>query len=130
MVSTRRLVQIAAWGGLIVGVTGFYLQNRLIDNVRDMSYYKTALKSLRTHSGAVYYLGEPIKDKRIKLSDSENNFSDSKTAKFSVPVTGPKDRGTYYFWAENDANGWKVVKAELELKSNSDSRLVIVKQKS
>lgn len=130
MVSTRRLVQIAAWGGLIVSATGFYLQHRLIDNVKNLDYYKSALKTLRTHAGAVYYLGEPIKDKRFKLSDTENNYTDSKTARFRVPVSGPKDRGTYYFWAENDTDGWKVVKAELELKSKSDSRLVIVKEKS
>lgn len=130
MASTRRLVQIAAWGGLIVSTTGFYLQHRLIDKVRDLEYYKAALKSLRTHAGAVYYMGEPIKDKRFKLSDTENNYSDSKTARFCVPVSGSKERGTYYFWAENESDQWKLVKAELELKSKPDSRLVIIKEKN
>ncbi|XP_063891060.1 uncharacterized protein LOC110384412 [Helicoverpa armigera] len=125
--STRRLVQIAAWGGLIVGGTGFYLQNRIIDRVRGYDYYKSALKKLRAHPGAIHYLGEPIKDKRFKLSDAENNFSDGKTARFRIPVSGPKDRGTYYFWAERDSEEWKIERAELELKSKPDARLVIIK---
>lgn len=125
--SSRKLVQIAAWGGLVVGGTGFYLQNRIIDRVRGYDYYRNALKQLRTHSGAVHYLGEPIKDRRFKLSDTENNFSDGKAAKFKIPVSGPKDRGTYYFWAERDSEEWKIIRAELELKSKQDARLVIVK---
>lgn len=125
--STRRLVQIAAWGGLIVAGTGFYLQQRIIDRVRGYDYYKTALKKLRAHPGAIKYLGEPIKDKKFKLTDSENNFSDGKIARFSIPVSGTKDRGTYYFWAERDSEEWKIIRAELELKSNKDARLLIVK---
>ena len=126
-ISTRKLVQIAAWGGLVVGGTGFYLQNRIIDRVRGYDYYKSALKKLRTHSGAVHYLGEPIKDKRFKLNDTVNNFSDGDVARFRIPVSGPKDRGTYYFWAERNSEEWKITRAELELKSKQDSRLVIVK---
>lgn len=126
-ISTRRLVQIAAWGGVVVASTGFYLQQRLIERVRSFDYYKTALKRLRTHPGAVHYLGEPIKDKKFKLSDTENNFSDGKNARFRIPVSGPKDRGTYYFWAEYADQEWKVTRAELELKSNQEARLLIVK---
>ncbi|XP_045452340.1 uncharacterized protein LOC123661420 [Melitaea cinxia] len=127
-ISTRGLVQIAGWGGLLVATTGFYLQNKLVDRVRNFEYYKDALKILRKHPGAVYYLGEPIKDKKIKLSDTQNNFSDGGTAKLCVPVTGQKDRGFYYFWAEKCDDKWSIVKAELELKSKPDERLVIVKQ--
>ncbi|KAI8429886.1 hypothetical protein MSG28_000369 [Choristoneura fumiferana] len=115
-ISNRTLVQIAAWGGIIVSTTGFYLQHRLIDKVRENDYYKNALKRLRTHPGAVYYLGEPIKDKRFKITDPENNFADDKIARFRVPVSGPKDRGTYSFFAEKVDEEWKLMKAELELK--------------
>ncbi|XP_073944141.1 cytochrome c oxidase assembly factor 1 homolog [Choristoneura fumiferana] len=126
-ISNRTLVQIAAWGGIIVSTTGFYLQHRLIDKVRENDYYKNALKRLRTHPGAVYYLGEPIKDKRFKITDPENNFADDKIARFRVPVSGPKDRGTYSFFAEKVDEEWKLMKAELELKSKPDAKLTIVK---
>ncbi|XP_026764189.1 uncharacterized protein LOC113522633 [Galleria mellonella] len=126
-ISTKTLVQIAGWSGLIVASTGFYLQSRLVDQVRNYDYYKTALKSLRMHPGAVYYLGEPIKDKRFKLSDTENNFSDGKSARFRIPVSGPKDKGTYYFWAKRKDDQWIITKAELNLSSKSDVSLVIVK---
>nr|XP_053601675.1 uncharacterized protein LOC128670216 [Plodia interpunctella] len=121
--------RIVGWGGFIVATTGFYLQNTLIDRVRNYDYYRNALKRLRTHTGAVYYLGEPIKDRRFKLSDTENNFSDGKTARFRIPVAGSKDRGIYHFWAEKENNEWIISKAELELKSK-DSRLVIVKDRT
>ncbi|KAG6461013.1 cytochrome c oxidase assembly factor 1 homolog [Manduca sexta] len=125
-ISTRTLVQIAGWGGVVVGTTGIYLQYRLIDNVRSYDYYKNALKKLRAHAGAVHYLGEPIKDKRFKLTDKENNFSDGKDARFRIPVTGPKDKGVYYFWAVRENNEWTITRAELELKSKPEARLIIV----
>lgn len=126
-ISNRTLVKIAAWGGIIVSTTGFYLQHRLIDKFRDNDYYREALKRLRTHAGAVYYLGEPIKDKRFKITDTENNYADDKIARFRVPVSGPKDRGTYSFFAEKVDAEWKLMKAELELKSKPDAKLTIVK---
>lgn len=126
-ISTRRLVQIAAWGGLIVSSTGYFLQQKLIERVQGYDYYKSALKKLRMHPGAVHYLGEPIKDRKFKITDSVNNFSDGTTARFCIPVSGPKDRGSYYIWAECNNDEWKITRAELELKSNPDARLVVVK---
>ncbi|CAG4922565.1 unnamed protein product [Colias eurytheme] len=126
-VSNSKLLQIAAIGGLVVTSTGLYLQRKLVDKVRDLDYYKLALKKLRSHPGAVYHLGEPIKDKRFKLSDNEKNYCDQKTARFQIPVAGPKDRGSYFIWAENQEEKWLLTKAELELKSKPDERLVIIK---
>ncbi|KAJ0181187.1 hypothetical protein K1T71_003272 [Dendrolimus kikuchii] len=128
-VSNRTLVQIASWGALVVASTGYYLQSCIIERCRGYEYYKNALKTLRTNAGAVHCLGEPIKDKKFKLSDSENNFSDGNTARFCIPVSGPKDRGSYYFWARKINDKWTITKAELELKSKPDMRLVIVKEK-
>lgn len=99
----------------------------MIERVQAFDYYKQALKELRNHPGAIHFLGEPIKDKRFKLSNKENNFSDGKTARFSIPVTGSKERGTYYFWAEKANEQWSITRAELELKNKPDERLVIVK---
>nr|XP_012548015.1 uncharacterized protein LOC101745092 [Bombyx mori] len=126
-IKTSTLLQIAGWGGVIVSSTGFYLQNRLIDTVRNYDYYKDALKKLRTHHGAVQHLGEPIKDKRFKMTDTENNYSDREKARFRIPVSGPKDRGAYFIWVENMNEKWVIKRAELELKSKPDARLVIVK---
>ncbi|KOB73081.1 Uncharacterized protein OBRU01_11386 [Operophtera brumata] len=124
-VSNGTLIKIAAWGGVILSTTGFILQNSLVHRVRGFDYYKTALKKLRQHPGAVHYLGEPIKDRGFKLSDTENNCSDGRNARFSIPVSGPKDRGTYYFWAVRENDEWTLTRAELELKSKPDARLII-----
>lgn len=128
MVSNSTLVKIAAYGGIIVSATGFYLQNKIIDRVREHVYYKTALKKLRTHAGAVFYLGEPIKDYNFKLSDAESNSSSTEDAHFCIPIKGPKDKGHYYFWAHKIDNEWKITKAELKLNSKPDQLLVIVKE--
>ncbi|XP_068629093.1 cytochrome c oxidase assembly factor 1 homolog [Battus philenor] len=127
-VATSTLVKIAGWGGLVVSATGFYLQNKLIDRYRNFEYYKEALRKLRNHSGAVLYLGEPIKDRRFKISDRENNFSDQTSARFRIPIHGPKDKGYYYFWAKKDGENWLLVKAEMELNSKPGERLVIIKE--
>lgn len=126
-ISTRTLVHIAGWGGLALATSGFYMQNAIVDRARGYDHYRKALKCLRTHPGAVHYLGEPIKDKRFKLSDSESNFSDGRTARFRIPVSGTKERGTFYYWAERINDEWSINRAELELKSKPDERLVIVK---
>lgn len=128
-VSNRTLVQIASWGALVVASTGFYLQHRIIDRCRKNDYYIIALKKLRMNANAVHYLGEPIKDKRFKLTDTENNYCDGNIARFRIPVSGPKDRGTYYFWAKRIDNVWDITRAELELKSKPEARLAIVKEK-
>ncbi|XP_038209550.1 cytochrome c oxidase assembly factor 1 homolog [Zerene cesonia] len=125
-ISNSKLLQIAAIGGFVVASTGLYLQTKLVDKVRDLDYYRLALKKLRSHPGAVFYLGEPIKDKRFKIRDSEKNYCDQKTARFKIPVSGPKDRGSYFIWAENQDEKWSITKAELELKSRPDERLVII----
>lgn len=126
-ISNTTLLQIAAYGGIIVSTTGFYFQHRIVERVRGCDYYKQALKELRGHPGAIHYLGEPIKDKGFKITDKENNYFDGKTARFSIPVSGSKERGTFYFWANRVNEQWIINKAELELKSKTDQRLVIVK---
>lgn len=126
--TTGKLVQIAGWGGIIVATTGIYLKGKLIDRVRNFDYYRDALRILRRHPGAVHFLGEPIKDKKFKISDSENNSWNNENAFFSIPVSGPKDKGVYCFSAEKKNDKWHIVKAELEIKSRPDERLVIVKQ--
>lgn len=44
-------------------------------------------------TGAVGFLGEPIKQKGFRLSDSKN-FLTSEQAQFQVNVEGPNDKGS------------------------------------
>lgn len=101
--------------------------------------------------GSIHYLGQPIKDTGFDLGDEQHNFCDGKNAQFEVSVkglfarqfnfsfrrtlrttclhtTGPKDKGTMYFWAERDeSEEWNVNRLELELKSIPDKRLIVLK---
>lgn len=128
-VSNRTLMKIAGWGGLLLSATGIYLQGKLIDKYRNYDYYQDALRILRSHRGAVHYLGEPMKDKKFKITDTENNFSDQTNARLCVPIHGPKDKGYYYFWVKKNGEKWALIKAELEIKSKANERLVIIKEK-
>lgn len=88
-----------------------------------------------------------MRDRGFDLSDKVN-FCDGREAHFEVIVRGSKDRGTYYFWARREAQQnienskpaseeslqstaeapkgtWDIYRAELELKSKPDQRLVI-----
>lgn len=50
------------------------------------------MSALSIHSGAIACLGQPIKQRGFRLSDSEN-FLNSEQAQFKVSVKGPLDKG-------------------------------------
>lgn len=125
-ISTRTLMKVAAYGAVVVVGTGLYLQNSVKQNIRNTEFYKSALKTLRAHPGAIQFLGEPIKDNGFNYRDTQNNNFDDTKATFAVNVTGSKDKGVMYFWADKLENEWNVNRMELELKSRPNERLKIV----
>nr|CAD7603231.1 unnamed protein product [Timema genevievae] len=132
MVSNLTLAKIAAVGGVVTITTGYYIRGKIEDGIKKSEYYKEALKTLRNHKGVVSVFGEPIKDGRLNLGDSENNFCDSYRAQFQVPVRGPDHRGTLHLWAERETHqhDWNVYKLELEVQGNSNKRIVLRNQPS
>ncbi|KPI93334.1 hypothetical protein RR46_10594 [Papilio xuthus] len=127
-VSTRTLVKIAGWGGLVLSVTGFYLDGKLVDRFRNYDYYKEAIRKIRNHRGAVHYLGEPIKDGICKVADIKYTNNEPISAEYCIPIRGPKGKGDFYFWIKKEGENWVLAKAELELKSKPDERLLILKE--
>lgn len=126
-ISTGRLVQIASFGGIGLVITGMAMRNKLRDQVYQSDMYRLALKNLRTHPGAKEILGEPMKDKVFKINYNKN-FCDGRNARFQIPIKGPKQNGTYYFWALKKDGEWVFTKAELGLENDDSRRLVIVKE--
>lgn len=159
----QRLVKIALYT-TFAGMTGvIILQQRKISDISQSEYFREAFKILRankglnpseehceillkenTFSGAIQYLGEPIKQLGFKIED-EDNWNDESRAKYHVRVKGPKDKGEgeqdlshqvliwadyppgmIYFWAQTDDDGkWKINRLELELNSQPEHRLLI-----
>lgn len=124
-VSNMTLVKIGAIGGIITVSMGMALRHKINENIRKTEYYKDALKSVRTNRGAVHLLGEPIREGKIEVSDRERNFTNHDTAQYEVPVKGPKQKGTIYFWANKTNNEWIVSRIELALENEPNRRLLV-----
>ncbi|XP_055320885.1 uncharacterized protein LOC129577576 [Sitodiplosis mosellana] len=117
-----------AIGIAFAGVSGImYLQLKQLDDIANSDYFKEAFKILRTHHGAISLLGEPIKQKGFRLSDTKN-FLTSEQAQFQVNVEGPNDQGKMHLWAipkANDDTNWSITRIELELDKHPEKRLLI-----
>lgn len=121
------LVKIAALGGMATCTMGLLWRYKVNENICKTEYYRDAMKTLRAHKGAIYLLGEPIKDYLLDISDKESNYTTAENAHYQVPVKGPKDKGKLYFWAKKNINDdmWTVNRIELELKSDKSKRLLV-----
>ncbi|XP_053653762.1 uncharacterized protein [Cherax quadricarinatus] len=80
--SLPSLARTAAFGGFIVIGSAFYFKSRIQDGIKHSDYYRESLHILRSHRGVAYLMGEPIKDGRLDLGDTSNNFCSGKEAKF------------------------------------------------
>ncbi|XP_034109697.1 uncharacterized protein LOC117571590 [Drosophila albomicans] len=126
--SNKTLGTICVYGAVVSISAVMYMRWRLEDRVRSAEYYKLALQTLRQHKGAVGLLGEPIKDKGFDISNV-NNTVDGNKAQLEVTVRGPKDKGTIFFWATNNAEkGWLIDRLELETKQHPNKRFLLKKQ--
>lgn len=119
------LVKIGAIGGMLTVSMGLAARFKINENIKKAEYYKDALKTVRTNKGAVYLLGEPMKDGRVDIGNSEKNFTKDDKAQYEVPVKGPKQKGMIYFWAAKQDTEWVVTRIELGLQNEPNRRLLI-----
>ncbi|XP_017781572.1 PREDICTED: uncharacterized protein LOC108566274 [Nicrophorus vespilloides] len=127
MVTNQTLIKIAAIGGFLTASMGFAYRSKINSNIAKTDYYKEAMKTVRSHKGAIHLLGEPIKDCNIDVTDSTKNVTRNLSAQYAVPVKGAKEYGTVYFWANRQTSDdkWSVNRIELELKKDNTRRLLI-----
>lgn len=126
-ISNIQLVKISSMLGVATIGMGLLYETKVSQNIKNTSFCKEALKRLRSHSGAVHLLGEPIKDGKIRLGTGAVNFVTDSTAQYQIPVKGPKEKGILYLWAnrENIESEWIVERVELGLKKDPSKRLII-----
>ena len=96
------IVALAVWGfvALIMG------------SLKQSDAYKEALAAVRADSAAVEALGEPI-EPGFFLSGSVNVSGPSGDAELSIPLHGPKGKGTLYLEATKRAGRWDYSLLEL-----------------
>lgn len=131
---TITLVKIGAIGGFITCSMGFALQNKLNNNLKNSTVYKTALDLVRHNKAAIHYLGEPIKDKSVDAFNSKKNFVKDGKGKFEVRLKGSKQNGTLHIFighkvasADNSIR-WTLDHLELSLDDEPDRVLLIKPQ--
>jgi cytochrome c oxidase assembly factor 1 len=124
-VNNMTLVKIGAIGGMLTVSMGLAARFKISENIKKTEYYKDALKTVRTNKGAVYLLGEPMKDGRVDIGNSEKNFTKDDKAQYEVPIKGPKQKGMIYFWAAKQDTEWVVKRIELGLQNEPNRRLLI-----
>jgi cytochrome c oxidase assembly factor 1 len=127
MVSNKTLLKVAAYGGVFVASTGMLAHWKFQEKLRDSEFHKEAMKILRNHHPSVSLLGEPIKPGNVDCGNTTFNFCDSTHAQLQIPVKGPKNKGTLFFWAErvDSQQKWNVYRMELGLKNDPNRRLLI-----
>ena len=126
-ISNMTLAKIAGIGGIITVSMGYAVRMQVNNEICKTEYYRDAMKTLRRNKAAVHLLGEPIRDKLLDLDDTTKNYTEEINAHYEVPVKGPKDRGVMFFWASRPDHhtAWNVDRIELELKSDTNRRLVV-----
>lgn len=127
MIPNRILANIAVGGGFVALGSASYFRWRIETAIKESEYFKLAVKQLKGSNAATNVLGEPIIIGTPDLGDTKKNFCDGLLAKFTVPVRGPKDSGSFAFEAYRNAHGenWKVGDLDLFLTREPDKKLVI-----
>ncbi|XP_022905710.1 cytochrome c oxidase assembly factor 1 homolog [Onthophagus taurus] len=125
--SNMALVKLASVGGILTVTMGLAYRWQVNKRVCEFEPYRATFKIVRAHKGAVELLGEPIKDKLVDIGNTEKNYTKDLAAQYEVPVSGTKQRGTVYFWADREGidKPWKISRIELGLKDEPERRLLI-----
>lgn len=121
----------------LVGFTGcvwIYLKTKMKDHekLKSTTCYKEALAAMRSHNGAIKYLGQPIEDRTMYVSSVEDISDEIRKTEVNVEVKGSKNFGRLYFWVNqyisNPANFY-VDEVQLQIGTDDSKRLIIQKSK-
>lgn len=84
----------------------------VMGSLKQSDAYKEALDKVRADAAAVEALGEPI-EPGFFLSGTVNVSGPSGDANLSIPLHGPRGKGTLYLEATKQAGRWKYSLLEL-----------------
>ena len=78
---------------------------------------------MQTNTTAIELLGDPIEAGWL-MSGSINTSGNSGDANFTIPVSGPKGKGTVYVEAYKDGGNWQYTQLYLEVEGEPRVPLV------
>jgi Cytochrome oxidase complex assembly protein 1 len=82
--------------------------------MKSSDVYKDALARAKTHPAVIEALGSPVKE-GLLLSGNTNVNGASGEANLSIPVSGPKGKGTIYVAATKSLGRWNYSGLVLEI---------------
>ena len=81
--------------------------------------YQDAIYAVQTNTAAIEALGEPIEAGWFMSGSIETN-NNSGNASFSIPVSGPKGKGTVYVEAQKFNGNWQYSQLLLEVEGQAN----------
>jgi hypothetical protein len=81
--------------------------------------YKTAVASAKNNPEVIAALGSPIKEGMF-VGGKTNIEGNSGEADLSIPISGPKGKGTIYVIAKKSAGRWNFETMEVEVHATKD----------
>ncbi len=99
---------------LLAAAFGFFIVGIVFGALKSSDAYKSALAQAKADPRVVSALGSPITDGFIVGGKTNVNGS-SGEADMTVPISGPKGKGTLYFVASKFAGKWTFSKIMVEV---------------
>jgi hypothetical protein len=87
--------------------------------LKSTDVYRTALSAAQNNPAVVEALGAPIEEGWF-LSGKANVEGSSGEADFSIPISGPKGKGTIYVVAQKSAGRWDFKTLEVEVHATKE----------
>ena len=114
--------------GMLVLVAGFvfFILCIVFGAMKSSDAYKMALAKAQTDPRVVQALGSPITDGMF-VSGKTNVSGTSGQADMTVPISGPKGKGTIYFVASKFAGQWTFSKLMVEV-ADTGQRIDLVQE--
>jgi hypothetical protein len=106
----------------------FFIIAVVFGALKSSDAYKMALAKAKADPRVISALGSPIED-GFFASGSTNVSGTSGQADMTVPISGPKGKGTIYFVASKFAGKWTFSKLMVEM-ANSGERIDLIEDQA
>ena len=105
---------------ILGGAFAAFLVFVIFGALKQTDVYKTAVARAKSNSEVIAALGQPISEGWY-LSGSTNVNGGSGNADISIPISGPKGKGTIYAVATKSAGEWSYSKLQVKIDSTGET---------
>jgi len=113
---------------LLLGAFIFFIVTIVFGAMKSSDAYKSALARAKADPRVVNALGSPITD-GFFVSGNTNVSGSSGSADMTIPISGPKGKGTIYFVASKFMGKWTFSKMVVEI-AQTGQRIDLVEDPS